>query len=131
VNFETFVGQLIHRLQLPGMARGVRAARATLQTLAQRLPEADARKLADALPMEIDQYARVAEPAQEFSYREFVERVADIEGIDPPDANYHAQIVLQLVAEIVPESVLERLHVALPDDYEKLFEQVGQRAPAS
>lgn len=130
MNFETFVGQVQNRLQLPDMGRGVRAARAVLQTLGERLPEADADALTKALPREIDQFVHDAEAGQEFPYREFVKRIAEIERSDPPDASYHAQLVMQIVAEAIPESVLERVRNALPGEYEKLFEQVG-RASAS
>ena len=128
MKFDEFTGQLQHRLDTPGTAETLRAARATLSTLGSRIPEGAAEDLAASLPMEIDWYltGAVKEHGQRFDWREFVERVAEIEGTEPQDAAYHAQVVIDLVASIVPPSDLADLRGMLPEsedreNWRKLF----------
>lgn len=117
MNFDEFTGQLQHRLGTSGTGQTVRAARATLSTLGARIPEGAAEDLAASLPMEIDWYLTGAphEHGQRFDWSEFVTRVAEIEGSQPQDAAYHAQLVMDLVAELVPPSDLEDLRGMLPE----------------
>ncbi|OLZ40782.1 hypothetical protein A6E15_07165 [Natrinema saccharevitans] len=131
MNFDEFTGDVQHRLELPGTGETVRAIRATLVTLGQRLPEGAAEDLAASLPMEIDWYltGAVDEHGQRFDWREFVSRVSDIENTDPSDAAYHARVIVDLVRTQVPESDFRQLRDQLPEDqsdenWEKLFEIV-------
>jgi uncharacterized protein (DUF2267 family) len=131
MNYDEFTGQVQHRLGLPGTGETVRAVRATLSPLGARLAAGNAEDLAASLPMEIDWYmtGAVAEHGQRFDWREYVSRVAEVEGVDPSDAAYHAQVILDLVGEVVPESDLRQLRDQLPQDpddenWGKLFEVV-------
>jgi len=92
MNFDEFTGDVQHRLELPGTGETVRAIRATLMTLGERLPEGNAADLAASLPIEIKWYltGAVREHGRRFDWQEFVERVSEIEGTDPADAAYHA-----------------------------------------
>ena len=139
MNFDQFVGQIQHRLQLPDTGRALRAIRATLYTLGHRIPADNAEDLAANLPIEIQWYmtGAVHDHGQRFAWKEFVERVSDIEGIDPADAAYHARVVVDLVHEVVPSSDFRQLRDMLPEDqadenWGKLFELVdagGWQAP--
>ncbi len=124
MNYKEFVGQIHHRLEYGQFGHAVRAARATLTTLGERLPEGEATDLASPLPMEIDRYLTTAEHGQRFDYHEFLDRVAEREGVDRADANYHAQQVLAVVAEVVPPGNIEKARNNLPEDYEPLFELI-------
>ncbi|WP_290818244.1 DUF2267 domain-containing protein [Halovivax sp.] len=126
MKYNEFVGQVQHRLELAELGPAVRATRAVLTTLGERLHEGEATDLASPLPMEIDRYLTDAEHGQRFDYGEFLDRIADRqgEGVDRSDANYHAQRVLTVVAEVVPPGNLRKVRDGLPEDYEKLFAQV-------
>lgn len=131
MNFDKFTGEVQHRLELPGTGESVRAIRATLMTLGQRIPEGNAEDLAASLPMEIKWYltGAVHEHGQRFDWKEFVARVSEIEGADRPEAAYHAQVVIDLVSTLVPPSDLQQLRDQLPEseddqDWRKLFEVV-------
>ncbi len=131
MNFDEFTGEIQHRLELPGTGETVRAIRATLVTLGQRLPDGAAEDLAASLPMEIRWYltGAVDEHGQRFDWREFVSRVSDIEGADSSDAAYHARVIVDLVRTQVPASDFRQLRDQLPEDpsdenWEKLFEVV-------
>jgi uncharacterized protein (DUF2267 family) len=118
MNFDEFSGTVQHRLELPATGETVRAIRATLSTLGERIPAGNAEDLAASLPMEIQWYltGAVGEHGQRFDWREFVSRVAEIEGADPADAAYHAQVIVDLVASQVPPSDFQQLRDMLPED---------------
>lgn len=122
MNYKDFVGQVQHRLEYAEYGEAVRAIRAVLTTLGERMPEGEATDLASPLPMEIDRYLIGAEHGQRFDYDEFLERVAEREGVDLSDANYHAQQVLIVVAEDVPAGNIEKARAGLPEEFDPLFE---------
>ncbi|MFP9193601.1 DUF2267 domain-containing protein [Natrialbaceae archaeon A-CW1-1] len=124
MNYKEFVGEVQNRLEYAQFGQAVRACRAVLTTLGERLQEGEATDLASPLPMEIDHYLVAADHGQRFDYQEFLERVSKREGVDRSDANYHTQEVLALVASVVPAGNLEKVRAQLPDDYEQLFELV-------
>lgn len=121
MNFDEFTGTAQHRLELPGTGETVRAIRATLMTLGQRIPEGNAEDIAASLPLEIKWYmtGAVHEHGQRFDWSTFVERVSEIEGADRPEAAYHARIIIDLVEEVVPESDFHQLRDMLPESQEK------------
>jgi uncharacterized protein (DUF2267 family) len=133
MNFDEFTGEIQHRLELPGTGEAVRAIRATLLPLGERIPAGNAEDLAASLPMEIQWYTTgaVHEHGQRFDWQAFVTRVAEIEGVDRPEAAYHAQVIVDLVATIVPPSDLRQLRDQLPEgesdeNWGKLFAVVDE-----
>ena len=131
MKYNEFVGQVQHRLELAEIGPAVRATRAVLTTLGERLHEGEATDLASPLPMEIDRYLTEAEHGQRFDYQEFLDRVAEREGVDRSDANYHAQQLLTVVSEVVPPGNLEKVQNQLPEGYEPLFELIERETDAS
>lgn len=131
MNFDEFTGEVQHRLELPGTGEAVRAVRATLMILGQRIPEGNAEDLAASLPMEVKWYltGAVQEHGQRFGWKEYVARVSEITGEDPPDAAYQAQVIMDLVSTVVPESDLRQLRDQLPEgeddeNWRKLFKVI-------
>jgi uncharacterized protein (DUF2267 family) len=131
MDFDEFTGTVQHRLELSGTGETVRAIRATLSTLGQRIPAGAADDLAASLPMEIRWYltGAVHEHGQRFDWQEFVARVADIENADAADAAYHAQVVVDLVQTLVPASDFQQLRDQLPEseddeNWGKLFQLI-------
>lgn len=128
MNYKDFVGQVQHRLEYAQFGEAVRAIRAVLTTLGERMPEGEATDLASPLPMEIDRYLIEAEHGQRFEYDEFLSRVAEREGVDRSDANYHAQQVMVVVAEDVPPGNIEKARAGLPEEFDALFELVDHES---
>ena len=131
MDFDEFTGTVEHRLELPGTGETVRAIRATLLPLGERIQAGDAKGLASALPMEIDWYLTGAprEHGERFDYREYVQRVAAIAGEEPQDAAYQAQVIVDLVHSLVPPTDFRQLREGLPEgegdeDWGELFEIV-------
>lgn len=131
MDFDEFTGETQHRLELAGTGEAVRAIRATLMTLGQRIPEGNSEDLAASLPMEIGWYltGAVDDHGRRFDWQEFVSRVSDIENTDPADAAYHARVIVDLVRSQVPQSDFQQLRDQLPEsedteNWRKLFEVV-------
>lgn len=131
MNFDEFTGEVQHRLQLANTGETLRAIRATLMTLGERIPEGNAEDLAASLPIEIKWYmtGAVHEHGQRFDWKEFVERVSEIENTDPAEAAYHARVIVDLVSTLVPPSDFQQLRDQLPEsesdeNWRKLFEVV-------
>jgi len=124
MKYDDFMGQVQNRLELPDTGRTVRATRAVLQTLAERLQEGEAEDLASPLPMEVDFYLLSADSGQRFDYDEFLTRVEDRANVERSDAAYYGKVVVGLVSELVPAGELEQVRAQLPDDYDTLFDLV-------
>ncbi|PCR89053.1 DUF2267 domain-containing protein [Natrinema ejinorense] len=118
MNFDEFTGEVQHRLELPGTGETVRAIRATLMTLGQRIPGDAAEDLAASLPMEIRWYmtGAVDEHGQRFDWWEFISRVSEIEGTEPSEAAYHARVIVDFVRTQIPQSDSRQLRDQLPED---------------
>jgi uncharacterized protein (DUF2267 family) len=120
---EEFLGQVQSKARLATLGEAMRATRATLETLAERLGPDEARHLAAQLPHEIQLFLSDAglPMPERFSSDEFLLRVCAREGIDLPVSTHHARAVIDVLTHAVPPGeaidVLERL----PDDYRRLF----------
>lgn len=132
---DEFIGEIVNRLSLPGRGEGIRATRAVLQTLGERIQEGQARNLAGALPLEIDVFlTEMPDHHQEsFDTDEFVRRVAERMGMneesedDLADAAFVANVVFDLVHQVTPESEMHQIRRSLKDDYHELFELMDAR----
>lgn len=122
MDFDEFTGQVQHRLELASRGEAVRATRAVLTTLGERLQHGEATDLASPLPMEIDRFLLAADSGQRFDYDEFVDRVAERGAVDRPDAVYQAKLIVALLAETVPGSELRQVRDQLPPAFDDLFE---------
>lgn len=105
------------------------AATATLRTFGERLSEGEAADLATYLPPSFADPLVAAAPKTPpaFSVDEFVERIAEQEGIDEETAERHASAVLGVVAEAAGESELRAAQSQLPDEYLELFDRPDRR----
>ena len=126
MNYSEFVGQVQNRLELPGEGEAVRATRAVLSTLGQRIMAGEADDFASSLPMEIEYYPRHVDHGERFDYDEFLDRVAEIARVDRSDALYHSQVVIGLAAEVLPGSEINQVRGQLPDEFDRLFEIVDR-----
>jgi uncharacterized protein (DUF2267 family) len=132
MDFDEFTGRVQHRLELPSTGESVRAIRATLTTLGERLQPGEAKDLAGPLPMEIDRFLLEAESGQRFDWDEFLDRVWERENMTDPDdradAAFHARAILEVVADAVPPTEMEDVRDGLPADegWDSLFELVDR-----
>lgn len=135
MNFDEFTGQVQNRLEFPHTGRTVRAIRATLTTLGERLQEGEAADLAGPLPMEIDRYLLEADSGQRFDWDEFIDRVWEREEMTDPndraDAVYHAKVIIDVVSEAVPPGEMNQVRDQLPAEFDDLFEIVDRESDDS
>lgn len=120
---QEFLGQVQHLAALPDIAQALRATRAVLETLGERLGEDESRHLAAQLPQEIahDLHGPVLGLAERFSSDEFLQRVSRREGVDLPVSVHHARAVLEVLQQAVSRGEVEDVLQRLPPDYKRLF----------
>jgi uncharacterized protein (DUF2267 family) len=95
-----------------------RATRATLETLAEQLEERARRDLAHKLPNELEPWIVTAAAYEPYGADEFVRRVADRAGVDPPSAERDIRAVFAALAQAVGFDALTEIVADLPPDYE-------------
>lgn len=122
MDYDTFMGAVQQRAKLSSQEEALRITRATLTTLGERLGAGEATDLAAPLPMEIDRFLEEANSEQRIDYDEFIDRVADRASTEESDANFYAQVVLDVVEDTVPESEFKDVREQLPSEYDGLFE---------
>ena len=59
--------------------------------------------------------------SERFNLDEFFNRVTDREGVDKPEAVFHARAVLEVLQEAVSPGQIEQIRHQLPGDYFPLF----------
>jgi uncharacterized protein (DUF2267 family) len=119
---QEFVGQVQAKAHLSNLDDALRATRATLQTLAERLGADEARHLGAQLPQEIQRYLDQPDAAPErFSSDVFLERVSKREAVDLPVSVHHARVVLDVLQQAVSAGEVENVLDRLPEDYRRLF----------
>lgn len=124
MEYSEFLGQLQHRLELDSQQAAVTAARASLETLGERLDPGEARDLASQLPREIGRFLTESADVEGFTWDTFVDRVVEREGLDADDrgdAVYHARVVMALVAEATDAGEFADVRAQLPEEYDELF----------
>lgn len=125
MDYDTFVGEVQNRAQLPAREDAVRVTRITLETLSERLDPGEADDLAAQLPDEIGRHLATVEDVEAFDWDGFVDRVVEKGGYDPDDeaadAVHHARSVIDVVEEATTAGELHDVRSQLPEDFEELF----------
>lgn len=122
MEYHRFIGQVQARARLADEQAAVAATRATLTTLAERLPPGIAGNLAAQLPPEIGRFLQETDGGERFGLDEFVARVADKESRDEPAAAFHARVVTEVLTEAVTPGQMDKVAEILPDDLQPLLE---------
>jgi uncharacterized protein (DUF2267 family) len=125
--YERFLGTIQAEAGLD-RHRAERAAMAMLVTLAERMPRARARELAEDLPERLQLWlADAPERPEPFHVEEFFQRVAEREEVDSATAARHARIVFRALARVAPAYEIDDLVDELPHEYEPLVGDVARR----
>lgn len=117
---DEFVGQLQHRAHLASRGEAETAIRATLETLADRIPQATAFHLAAQLPLEIAQ-PLLHGTLQHLDVDDFLKRIAERENKSLSTAAFHARLVLSLVTQAVSHGIMLKVRRELPESFSMLF----------
>jgi len=103
-----------------------RATEAVLEVLGERISGGQADDLADQLPRELYQPLLVGKirshgDARPMSLEQFVDAVAEREGVPPADAREHARTVLATLREAVSDKEFADTLAQLPNEYRALL----------
>lgn len=117
---DEFVGQLQHRAHLGSRGEAEGAIRATLETLADRIPQATAHHLAAQLPPEIAESLRHG-IEERFDIDDFFKRIAEREKKSLAIAAFHARLVVSLLTQVVSHGIMLKVRHELPESFGMLF----------
>jgi uncharacterized protein (DUF2267 family) len=121
MQYQEFLGEVQQRIRVGEQHEAVGAARATLQTLGERIVSGEADNLAAQLPDELAYYLRQANRDERFQLGQFYKRVARRAEIDYTDAVHQARAVVSVLEEAVTPGEFADMKAQLPDEYEDLF----------
>lgn len=123
MQFQQFLGKVQQRAGLDSPDRALRATRATLNTLAERLYGNEPTDLASQLPGEIGRHLQPdnAGAGERFGVEEFVRRVAERENAAGNDSRRHARVVLEVLGEAVSKGEMKDVRQQLPGEYDALL----------
>jgi uncharacterized protein (DUF2267 family) len=120
---DAFIGQVQARARLDSRGAAERATRASLETLAERVPASVAEKASAQLPQEIGEHLRrVAHaPGEPFTgirmdREEFFARVAQRAGTTYPKALHEVRCVIEVANEATDGALATQIRPALDDD---------------
>lgn len=124
MQFSEFIGQVQHRARLASEEEALRATRATLTTLSERLIPDEAENVAAQLPEEIGNFLRDGDggmSTERLSLDEFFQRVSEREHEDLPQAVYHARAVCDVLLEAIDAGQARHMTEQLPEEFNRLF----------
>ncbi|WP_413804672.1 DUF2267 domain-containing protein [Streptomyces sp. OE57] len=128
MDHDTLIGQVQARARLDSRGAAEAATRATLETLAERIPASLADNLAAQLPREIGEHLhRVATAPDQpdtgirMAYDEFLDRVAQRAGADKAKATHEARTVMEVVGEATQGGLTEKVRRALDDELARIL----------
>ncbi|WP_149183715.1 DUF2267 domain-containing protein [Streptomyces sp. TRM49041] len=120
MDHDTFIGQVQHRAHLDSRGAAETATRATLETLAERVPAGLADKLAAQLPREVGENLRRVATAPDqpttgvhMSNREFFDRVAQRAGANTAKAAHEARCVMEVVTDATQGTLTDKVRQSL------------------
>ncbi|MCH6159342.1 DUF2267 domain-containing protein [Streptomyces marispadix] len=120
---DEFIGQVQARAHLDSRGAAEAGTRATLETLAERIPAAMADNLAAQLPGELGEHLRRVEYAPDvpqtgvrMSRQEFFDRVAERAGADTPKAVHEARSVVEVLEEATQGGLTDRIRQSLDEE---------------
>lgn len=128
MNYDEFIGQVQSRARLGSSGEAVRATRATLEVLGQRLFGGEAKDLAAQLPQEVGYYLRQDGQSESFGLDEFFARVSEHAKVDLPVAVHHARAVISVVRDAVSQGEIDDVRNQLPAEYDPLFDAGSEGA---
>ncbi|WP_033319337.1 DUF2267 domain-containing protein [Streptomyces yerevanensis] len=120
---DAFIGQVQARARLDSRGAAERVTRASLETLAERVPASVAEKAAAQLPQEIGEHLRrvAYTPGEPYTgirmdREEFFNRVAQRAGTSYPKALHEVRCVIEVATEATDGALATQIRPALDDD---------------
>jgi uncharacterized protein (DUF2267 family) len=124
--YERFITTVQQKARL-SWEEAERAARATLETLAERLSAGQARDLAGQLPTELSAWLFTDSGPEPYHVDEFLRRVAAREHTDVRTAEHHARAVFTALGRTVRDDEIADMVAELPQDFLPLTSEAERR----
>ncbi len=128
MDHDVFIGQVQARARLDSRGAAESAARASLETLGERITPALAENVAAQLPREIGEHLRrvardpdLPDTGIRMSSREFFDRVSQRSGADTPKAVHEARCVVEVVGEATQGDLMQHVQQSLDDQLAELL----------
>lgn len=121
MEYAEFIRQVQDRAGLAGREAAARVARATLETLGERIDKEERDDLAAQLPAELKEPLSARNANGSFNVEEFFKRVSARADIGYPEAVAQSQAVVSVMEKAVSAGEIEDLCDQLPDEYAELF----------
>jgi uncharacterized protein (DUF2267 family) len=125
---DVFIGQVQDRARLASRGEAETATRASLETLAERVPAPVARNIADQLPREIGEHLRrvsyaLDEPKSgwRMSRQEFFDRVASRAHTTFPKAVHEARCVIEVADEATSGTLKSKVGPVLDEELSEVL----------
>jgi uncharacterized protein (DUF2267 family) len=121
MQYDDFILRLATRAGLDDREKAAQLARATLQTLAERITGGEARDLAEQLPQGLKGFLSTApETAEPFDLDEFERRVAERADMTKGEAELGVRAVFETLHEAVTTGEWDDVLSQLPKEYRQL-----------
>lgn len=121
MQYDDFIDRVQQRAGLDSQERAVRAVRATLETLGERLSRMETRQLAAQLPNQLRAHFHAKAESQIFSLEEFFKRVSARASVRQSEAAKQARAVIGVLREAVSAGEIEDVRIELAPEYDALF----------
>lgn len=129
MKYDEFMKHVQTGARLDSLGDAVKATRATLETLAERIPEHEVKNLAAQLTSEIAYYLKQSAASfARFGLNEFFKRVSEREQVQLQDATFHARVVISVLQSAVTKGEIDGIRAQLPREFAPLFES-GPEGP--
>lgn len=95
-------------------------ARATVETLGDRLSAGEVRRLAESLPDPLRDSLRVRERGEHFGLHDFVTRVSKRTGLTVAEATAGVRAVLTALRESIDDEIFGQVMAQLPGEFQEM-----------
>jgi uncharacterized protein (DUF2267 family) len=123
MKFDEFIKHVQSVGQFESREAAIQAAKATLETLRERIVGDEASQLAAQLPGDLADclHGREGQMGDHFPIEEFYRRICEREGVDPETAAMHVRAVFTVLQSAVTPGEFADVRSNLSEDYEELF----------
>ncbi len=129
---DEFVRRVQEQARIASGDEALKAVRATLETLGERLPDDQRDDLAAQLPKQLRNYLSRRKEAERYTLEEFYNRVAARSDLGLPATIEQARVVIGVLQEAVSPGQLDEIRAQLPAKFDELFsgEPYGPGSPS-
>jgi uncharacterized protein (DUF2267 family) len=120
MRLHDFLGRVQQRANIESQDQALSVIRTTFEVLSERMQGGEPLDLAGQLPSELQDFVDIGR-GEQFGVDEFIQRIAESEGISEEEAREHARAVLEVTSEAVNRGEMEDVLLQLPQEYHALF----------